>query len=100
MKFKELKNKSEKELQKLLVDSREKLRELRFKSASDQLKNVREVRELKKTIARILFFLNQQKQQNSQTSKKDEKDDSDNKKDASVESKNQDKAAKNKKLNN
>lgn len=61
MKFKELKNKTEQELQKLLADWREKLRELRFKVASNQLKNVREVREAKKTIAQILFLLSQKK---------------------------------------
>jgi len=64
MKFKELNNKSEKELQKILADSRDKLRELRFKSASDQLKNVRELRELKKTIAQILFLINQKSDAN------------------------------------
>ena len=64
MKFKELKNKSDKELQKLLVEGREKLCELKFKVASDQLKNVREVREAKKTIARILFLLKQKSDTN------------------------------------
>ena len=63
MEFKEFKNKSEKELQKLLSDFREKLRELRFKSASDQLKNVREPREVKKTIAQILFLLGKKKEE-------------------------------------
>jgi len=62
MKFKELKNKPEKELQKLLAESHDKLRELKFKSASDQLKNVRELRQAKKTIARILFLLNPKKE--------------------------------------
>lgn len=53
MKTKELKEKSEKELQGLLAESREKLRDLRFKIASRQLKGVRDVRKTKKDIARI-----------------------------------------------
>ncbi|MFA6215025.1 MAG: 50S ribosomal protein L29 [Patescibacteria group bacterium] len=57
MKYKELKSKPETELQKLLTDSREKLRELKFKVASNQLKNVREIRSLRKTIAQLLFAL-------------------------------------------
>jgi len=61
MEFKELKNKSEGELQKLLIDQRNNLRELKFKVASDQLKNVRTVRVARKIIARILFLLNQKK---------------------------------------
>ncbi|MFH1837966.1 MAG: 50S ribosomal protein L29 [Candidatus Kuenenbacteria bacterium] len=58
MKIKELKQKAETELQKLLQESREKLRELRFKIASKQLKKVREVRNVKKLIAKILTLLN------------------------------------------
>ena len=57
MEFKEFKNKPENELQKLLGESRDRLRDLRFKVASRQLKNVREVRKTKKTIARILSLL-------------------------------------------
>ena len=62
MKFQELKNKPEKELQKVLSDTRDKLRELRFKAASDQLKNNREIRGIRKTIARILFLLKLKKE--------------------------------------
>ncbi|MEK9130003.1 MAG: 50S ribosomal protein L29 [Patescibacteria group bacterium] len=58
MKVKELKQKSEIELQKLLQESREKLRELRFKVALKQLKKVMEIRRVKKMIARILTLLN------------------------------------------
>jgi len=61
MKFKELKIKSITELQKILAESREQLRDLRFKVASKQLKNVREIREIRKRIVRILFILNQPK---------------------------------------
>jgi ribosomal protein L29 len=57
--LKELKLKSENELQKLLASSREKLRELRFKVSQNQLKNIREVREIKKRISKILTLINQ-----------------------------------------
>jgi len=57
MKITELRQKSKSELQKLLQDSREKLRQLRFDLASGKVKNFREIRELKKDIARILTLL-------------------------------------------
>ena len=62
MELKELKNKSEKDLHNTLAESREKLREARFRDASKQLKNVREIRGLKKTIAQILTLLNYKKE--------------------------------------
>lgn len=67
MKYKELKNKSVNELQRLLTESRDKLRELRFKVASDQLKNVREVRGIKKLISRIMFLLGQKSKVKAET---------------------------------
>lgn len=57
MKIKELREKTDKELKDLLLESREKLRDMRFKIASRQLKNVREVRKGKKTIAGVLTVL-------------------------------------------
>jgi len=57
MKVREIRQKSEKELQKLLQDSREKLRQLRFDLASGKVKNVREIRQIRKDIARILTIL-------------------------------------------
>lgn len=54
MNFKEIKNKGEAELKKVLEETRNKLRELRFKDANKQLKKVTEIREAKKTVARIL----------------------------------------------
>jgi ribosomal protein L29 len=57
MEIKELREKSEKELTKLLATSREKLRDLRFKVTAKQLKNVREIRKTKKLIAQILTIL-------------------------------------------
>lgn len=66
MKFKELKKKTEKDLQTLLSESRVSLREMRFKAANDQLKNIRELRMVKKTIAKILFILGQKKNEINQ----------------------------------
>lgn len=61
MKIKELKQKNEIELKKLLADSREKLRDLRFRVASRQLKDVRQIRKIKKTIAKSLTLLTNKK---------------------------------------
>ena len=58
MEFKELKKKEEKDLHRILAESRVGLRELRFKDANKQLKNIREIRSIKQTIARILMLLN------------------------------------------
>lgn len=58
MELKELKNKKTSELHKILAEYRDKLRDLRFKDASKQLKNVREIRIVKKIIARVLMLLN------------------------------------------
>lgn len=54
-------NKSESELQKLLGETREKVRELSFKDSNKQLKNVREIRSAKKLVAQILTLLNNKK---------------------------------------
>jgi len=59
MKTSELKQKTKKELERLLEDSREKLRNLRFDIQMKQSKNVREIRLAKKLIAKILTFINQ-----------------------------------------
>ncbi len=58
MDLKELKNKSESELHRILAESRDKVRALRFKDESKQLKNVREIRETRTIISRILTLLN------------------------------------------
>jgi ribosomal protein L29 len=58
MEIKELTTKTPAELKKLLVESQEKLRELRFKDSNKQLKNVRSIRVLKQEIARINTLLN------------------------------------------
>ena len=58
MEIKELKKKSEDELRKLVEQRRDQLRDLRFKDANKQLKNVREIRETRKTISRTITLLN------------------------------------------
>lgn len=57
MKVRELRQKPENELRKLLQDSRERLRQLKFDLASGKVKNVREIRQIKKDIARILTII-------------------------------------------
>ncbi|MCD6178222.1 50S ribosomal protein L29 [bacterium] len=61
MKASQLRRKSKSELQKMLREWREKLRELRFNLASGKVKNIREIREVKKDIARILTILNEKR---------------------------------------
>jgi len=57
MKAPELRQKETGELEKLLRENREKLRELRFNLASGKVKNVKELHGLKKDIARILLVI-------------------------------------------
>lgn len=57
MTIKELHGKNESELQNLLLEQRLKLKDLRFKDASGQLKDIREIRETRQNIARILTSL-------------------------------------------
>ncbi len=57
LKFAELRQKPKPELEKLVQDNREKLRQLRFDLLSGKIKNVREIRKLKKEIAQILTSL-------------------------------------------
>jgi len=54
MKISEIRQKTKKELESMLLERREHLRNLRFDLASGKVKNVREIREVKKEIARIL----------------------------------------------
>jgi len=58
MKIAELRQKSKDELQGLLQNSREKLRQLRFDLVSGKVKNIREIRMGRKEIARILTIFN------------------------------------------
>ena len=57
MKIKELQVKNEIELKRLLVDTQEKLRVMRFKVAQRQLKKVHEIKNVKRDVARILSVL-------------------------------------------
>lgn len=61
MKMKELSTKSLKELETMLADSRLKLRDLRFKDASHQLKDVRSIREARQLISRLLTLITREK---------------------------------------
>lgn len=57
MKEDQLRQKTKEELNKLLKDKRERLRQLRFDLSARKIKNVREIQEVKKDIARILTVL-------------------------------------------
>lgn len=63
MKVKDIKSKPKSELQHLLKDRRNELREARFNLASGKVKNVKVIRGLKKDIARILTVLNEKTKQ-------------------------------------
>lgn len=59
MDWNELNQKSPTELQRLLQEKREALRDRRFRVAQGQHKDVREIRELKHDIARLLTKIGQ-----------------------------------------
>jgi ribosomal protein L29 len=59
MELADLKNKNEKDLNELLSEQRDLLRELRFKASENQLKNVRLIRKARLLIAQILTLLTQ-----------------------------------------
>jgi ribosomal protein L29 len=65
MEFKEIKKKTEKELHKLLAESRDKLRDTRFKDANKQLKDVSVIRKIRTTIAQIITVLNSRRTEDS-----------------------------------
>ncbi len=52
--FQQFKNKPLPEIQKNLLDYREKLRKLKFDLSQGKVKNISEIKETKKVIARIL----------------------------------------------
>lgn len=54
---KELREKTKAEIEKILLEKREALRELRFKKAGGELKNVREIGHIRRTIAQILTIM-------------------------------------------
>lgn len=57
MKSVELRKKTKNQLDKLLLENQERLRQLRFDLASGKVKNVREIRYIRKDIARILTLI-------------------------------------------
>ncbi|HJN85350.1 50S ribosomal protein L29 [Candidatus Uhrbacteria bacterium] len=59
MDFQDISKKSKEDLQKLLSEKREELRELRFKVAANQLTGVRKVRNVRRAIAKIQTRLKQ-----------------------------------------
>lgn len=61
MKIKEIKEKNNEELKKLLAEKREDVRKLRFDIASKQAKNNRKLRNDKKDIAKIMTVLNKKR---------------------------------------
>ena len=72
MKIKEIRQKSEKDLHKLLKLNREQMRDMRFRIASKQYKAVRDLREIKKDIAKILTVLKEKKVLKELTNQKKE----------------------------
>jgi ribosomal protein L29 len=57
MEFKELQKKKESDLHKLLAESRDTLRDLRFKVASKQQKDVSAIKKIKRVISNIMTLL-------------------------------------------
>lgn len=57
MKIADIRKKTDKELQKLLAEQRDELREVNFKVASRQFKNYKKIGQIKENIARILTVL-------------------------------------------
>lgn len=62
MKIDEIRKKSEKELQKLLAEQRNELREMKFKVSTRQLKNYKKINQVKHDIARILMAMKEKNQ--------------------------------------
>ncbi|MBI3232147.1 MAG: 50S ribosomal protein L29 [Candidatus Doudnabacteria bacterium] len=61
MKFKELKNHSDIELKKMLLDLRSEAHEIAVKIRLNQQKQIHKLRAVKKDIARIMTFLSSNK---------------------------------------
>ena len=57
MKAKELRQKSEKELNDLLNERKHKLGQLKFDLASKKLKNIKQIMELRRDVARVKTIL-------------------------------------------
>ncbi len=59
MKADELRKKDKAELEKSVQDLKKKLNDIRFRFASNKLKNTNEINDTKKEVARILTVLNE-----------------------------------------
>jgi len=70
MKAKELREKKIEELEKILKEKREKLKNLKLDLIQGKLKNVREIRETKRDIARVLTILKEKTCQKEDLSEK------------------------------
>lgn len=57
MEFKEIQNKTENELRRILAEQRGLMYDLRLKLSVNQTKNVRQIRDVRKTIGKILTQL-------------------------------------------
>ena len=57
MKIKELRQKTDKELNELLIHLKDSLRELRFNLAGGKVKNINEIHRTRRDIARILTLI-------------------------------------------
>jgi ribosomal protein L29 len=57
MKISELREKTDLELDRLLAEYRNKVRDFRFKVAARQLGDVRDIRDAKKSVAQILTLM-------------------------------------------
>ena len=68
MDTKTLRSKTAAALAQELIDAQTRIQELRFKLASNQLKNVREIRALKRLVARIESVLAEQANRSHKTS--------------------------------
>jgi len=60
--MKDIKNKTEKELEKMLVEKQKALRIFRFSMARSKIKNIKEGKNVRKEIARILTECTARKQ--------------------------------------
>jgi ribosomal protein L29 len=59
MKLKELKDKKIDDMNKLLIETKESIRNARFGASGSKSKNVKEIKNAKKIVARILTLINQ-----------------------------------------
>lgn len=68
--IKDLKNKPVGEMEKLLKESQEKLRTLRFDLAAGKVKDVAAIRSLRKDIARMITFVKLENESAAKNTKK------------------------------